>query len=33
MNWVKKHKLPATEAINYNGYFCNKLDKLWQALY
>jgi len=28
INWVKKHKLLATEAIKFNSYPCNKLDKL-----
>ena len=33
MNWVKKQKLPATEAIKFNGYPCNELDDLWQTLH
>ena len=33
MNWVKKHKLSAIEAIKYNGQPYIELDDLWQALY
>ena len=33
MNWVKKQKLPATEAIQYNSWPCVKLDDLWQSLH
>ena len=33
MNWVKKHKLPAIEAIQHNGQLCIKLEDLWQALH
>ena len=33
MNWVKKHKLLAIEAIKYNSQPCLKLKDLWQALY
>ena len=33
MNWVKKYKLLAIEAIQHNGQLCTKLDNLWQALY
>ena len=33
MNWVQKQKLLATEAIQYNGRLCIKLDDLWQALH
>ena len=29
MNWVKKHKLFATEAIKFNEYSYNDLDNLW----
>ena len=32
MNWVNKHKLPAIEAIKYNGQQCLKLGDLWNAL-
>jgi len=28
MNWVKKHKLPAMEAIKFNGQPCNNLNDL-----
>ena len=28
MNWVKKHKLPAIKAIQYNGRLCIDLDDL-----
>ena len=28
MNWIKKQKLPATEAIKFNGYSYNKLNNL-----
>jgi len=33
MNWVKKHKLPAIEAIKYNDQQCLNIDDLWNALY
>ena len=33
MNYIKKYKLPATEAIKFNRHSCNKLDDLWQVLY
>ena len=33
MNWVKKHKLPAIEAIQYTSQPCLKLEDLLQALY
>ena len=33
INCVKKHKLPTIEVLQYNGYFCIKLEDLWQALY
>jgi len=33
MNYVKKHKLPAIEAIKYNGLSYNDLDNLQQALH
>ena len=32
MNWVKKHKLPAIEAIQFNGQSYTKLNDLWDAL-
>jgi len=33
MDWVKKHKLPAIEAIKYNSQPCLKIKDLWQALH
>jgi len=33
MNWVKKRKLPATEAIKYNGLPCLTPNSLWDALH
>ena len=33
MNWVKKQKLLAIKAIQYNGWPHIKLKDLWQALY
>jgi len=33
MNWVKKRKLLATEAIKYNGSSCLSPDSLWTALH
>jgi len=33
MNWVKKHKLPAVEAIKYNNCSCLEIDDLWHALH
>ena len=33
MNWVKKRKLPATEAIKYNGTPCLSFDSLWNTLH
>ena len=33
MNWVKKRKLLATEAIKYNGSPCLSPDSLWTALH
>ena len=33
MNWVKKYKLPAIEAIQFNRRPCTKIDNLWQALH
>jgi len=33
MNWVKKRKLPATEAIKYNESPCLSPDSLWNALH
>jgi len=33
MNWVKKCKLSAVEAIQYEGHLCIKLEDLWNALH
>ena len=33
MNWVKKRKLPATEAIKYNRSPCLSSESLWNALH
>ena len=33
MNWIKKCKLPAIEAVYHNGCSCIKLRDLWQALH
>jgi len=33
LNWVKKYKLPAIKAIQYNSRPYIKLDVLWQALH
>ena len=33
MNWVKKRKLPATEAIKYNSSPCLSPDSLWNAFH
>jgi len=33
MNWVKKRKLPATEAIKYNNRPCLTPNSLWDALH
>jgi len=33
MNWVKKYKLPAVEAIQYEECLCIKLEDLWNALH
>jgi Endonuclease/Exonuclease/phosphatase family./Reverse transcriptase (RNA-dependent DNA polymerase). len=33
MNWVKQRKLPAVEAIRYQGQPCNDLPDLWNALH
>jgi len=33
MNWVKKRKLPATEAIKYNDTPCLTPESLWLALH
>ena len=31
MNWVKKHKLPAIEAIQYKGQPCIELEDLMEC--
>ena len=33
MNWTKNQKLPATEAIKFNGSPCLSLDNLWNAFH
>jgi len=33
INWIKKHKLLATKALQFNGRPCIELNDLWQALY
>ena len=33
MNWIKKRRLPATEAIKFNGHPCLLLENLWEALH
>ena len=33
MNWVKKRKLPTTEAIKHNGSPCLSPDSLWNTLH
>jgi len=33
MNWIKKQKLPAMEAIKFNELSCNNLDDLWKVLH
>jgi len=33
MNWIKKQKLPAMEAIKFNEISYNNLDDLWKVLY
>ena len=33
MNWVKKRRLSATEAIKFNSSPCLSLDSLWNALH
>jgi len=33
MNWVKTCKLPAIEAIQYEGYLYIELEGLWNALH
>jgi len=33
MNWINRRKLPAIEAIKYNGHLCLSPDSLWKALH
>jgi len=33
MSWVKQHKLPAMEAIQYQGLPYNSLPDLWHVLH
>ena len=33
MNWIKRRKLPAIEAINHDCHLCLTLDSLWNALH
>ena len=33
MNWIKQRKLPAIEAINYDGQPCFTLNSLWNSLH
>ena len=33
MSWVKQQKLPAVEAICFQGQPCNNLPDLWRVLY
>ena len=33
MSWVKQRKLPAVEAIRFQGQPCNDLPDLWSALH
>ena len=33
MSWVKKHKLPAIEAIQYEEWPYIELEDLWNALH
>jgi len=33
INWVKKRKLPAIKAIQYNGQPCIQLKDLWEVLH
>ena len=29
MNWIKKHKLPAIEALQFNRQLCIGISDLW----
>jgi len=33
MSWVKQQKLPAVEAIRFQGQPCNDLSNLWRVLH
>ena len=33
MNWINRHKLPATKAIKHNGSLYQSPESLWDALY
>ena len=33
MNWIKKYKLLAIKAIQYDGQLCLELNNLWQAFH
>jgi len=33
MNWISKRKLPAIEAIKYDGRPCLSSESLWDTLY
>jgi len=33
MNWVKKCKLPAIKALQYNSQLCIEISNLWQTLH
>ena len=33
MNWINRHKLPATEAIKHNGSSCLSSESLWDTLH
>ena len=33
INWVYKHKLPAIEAVKYNGQLCLEINDLWYTLH
>jgi len=33
MNWIKKHKLPVIEAIQYEEWLCIEFEDLWNALH
>jgi len=33
MNWINRHKLPATKAIKHNGFLCLSPESLWNALH